>query len=150
MPGKNIYLHNSLPPGDIAVLINKDKIRQVLLNLLDNAIKYTPNDGRINVSVIIKYDYVWITVKDTGIGIPEEEVERVFDRFFRVDKTRSRDSGGTGLGLSIAKQIVAHGGSILLKSKLDKELRLHSACPCQASKGVLRLFKKIKSGILLF
>ncbi|HHT46089.1 MAG TPA: cell wall metabolism sensor histidine kinase WalK [Firmicutes bacterium] len=127
---KNIYLHNSLPPGDIAVLINKDKIRQVLLNLLDNAIKYTPNDGRINVSVIIKYDYVWITVKDTGIGIPEEEVERVFDRFFRVDKTRSRDSGGTGLGLSIAKQIVeAHGGSILLKSKLDKGTEVTFSLP---------------------
>lgn len=118
---KNIYLYNSLPPGDITVLINKDKIRQVLLNLLDNAIKYTPDGGEIKASIIIKYNYVWVTVKDTGIGIPGEEVERVFERFFRVDKTRSRDSGGTGLGLSIAKQIVeAHGGSIYLKSKLDK------------------------------
>ena len=148
---KEIYLHDLLPERKIIVLLNKDKIRQVLLNLLDNAIKYTPKGGEIKVSVLTKYNFVWITVKDTGIGIPAKEVDRVFERFYRVDKTRSRDSGGTGLGLPIAKQIVeAHGGSIYLKSELEKGPRLHSAFPCRRLKGLCILFEKIKSGMLVF
>lgn len=129
---KEIYLHDLLPERKIIVLLNKDKIRQVLLNLLDNAIKYTPKGGEIKVSVLTKYNFVWITVKDTGIGIPAKEVDRVFERFYRVDKTRSRDSGGTGLGLPIAKQIVeAHGGSIYLKSELEKGTEVTFSLPLQ-------------------
>ncbi len=127
---KDIYLHDSLPRRKITVLLNKDKIRQVLLNLIDNALKYTPEGGEIKVSVLSKYNFVWITVKDTGIGIPGKEVGRVFERFFRVDKTRSRDSGGTRLGLPIAKQIVeAHGGSIYLKSTLEKGTEVTFSLP---------------------
>ncbi|MGI6328057.1 MAG: ATP-binding protein [Dethiobacteria bacterium] len=127
---KGIDLHDYLPRRKVMVLLNKDKIRQVLLNLIDNAIKYTPEGGEIKVSILTKYNFVWVTVKDTGIGIPGKEVDRVFERFFRVDKTRSRDSGGTGLGLPIAKQIVeAHGGSIYLKSELEKGTEVTFSLP---------------------
>jgi two-component system, OmpR family, sensor histidine kinase VicK len=118
---REISLLADLPETEIKVHLNRDKIRQVLLNLMDNAIKFTPLGGKIEVRVFRKQQSVCAAFKDTGIGIPPEEVERVFERFFRVDKTRSRDSGGTGLGLSIARQIVkAHGGSITLESKIDE------------------------------
>jgi heavy metal sensor kinase len=92
------------------------RLRQVFLNLLDNAIKYTPR-GAVEVRCEQAGGEVWISVRDDGIGIPPEHLSRVFDRFYRVDKARSRELGGTGLGLSIAKTIVtAHGGQIDLTS----------------------------------
>ncbi len=115
---KEIDLAVKIPHERITVYLDKDKIRQVLLNLLSNALKFTPYGGKIEIKTFQKDGYVHISVCDNGVGIPIDEKERVFDRFYRVDKTRSRDSGGTGLGLSIAKQIVeAHGGSIFLESK---------------------------------
>jgi heavy metal sensor kinase len=93
------------------------RLRQVFLNVLDNAIKYTPEGGRIEVGVETKGSDGLVTVRDTGIGISAEHLPRVFDRFYRVDKARSREQGGTGLGLSISKSIVtAHGGRIELTS----------------------------------
>jgi heavy metal sensor kinase len=93
------------------------RLRQVLYNLLDNAIKYTPEGGAVEVRVRTEARVAVVTVRDTGIGIPPEHLPRVFDRFYRVDKARSRAEGGTGLGLSIAKTIVvAHGGRIELTS----------------------------------
>lgn len=118
---KEITLHTLLPREPLPVFLDKDKIRQVMLNLLDNALKFTPPGGEIEVSAQKQDGNVCVSVKDTGIGIPPEDVERVFERFYRVDKTRSRRSGGTGLGLSIAKQIIeAHGGTVSLKSKLEE------------------------------
>ncbi|HSH35064.1 ATP-binding protein [Schnuerera sp.] len=100
------------------IVIDKDGIEQVILNIISNAIKYTPKDGKINISAKEVEDKIVISVKDNGIGIPEKDKKRIFERFYRVDKGRSRDLGGTGLGLSIAKQIVeAHGGEIILKSE---------------------------------
>jgi two-component system phosphate regulon sensor histidine kinase PhoR len=97
------------------------RIQQVLINLIENAVKYTPPGGKIFVNVVEKDRYVVITVRDTGIGIPEQDCERIFERFYRVDKARSRKSGGTGLGLSISKHIVeAHGGYITVHSEVDK------------------------------
>lgn len=102
------------------IVIDKDGIEQVILNIISNAIKYTPNNGKIEVIAEKKDDNVAITVRDNGIGIPEEDKNRIFERFYRVDKGRSRELGGTGLGLSIAKQIVeALGGNIILKSELN-------------------------------
>jgi heavy metal sensor kinase len=93
------------------------RLRQVLYNLLDNAIKYTPAGGEVEVRVEARGEDAVVIVRDTGEGIPSEHLPRVFDRFYRVDRARSRERGGTGLGLSIAQSIVvAHGGTIDLES----------------------------------
>jgi signal transduction histidine kinase len=92
-------------------------LRQVFYNLLDNALKYTPEGGAVEVRAGGQAGTAVVSVRDTGIGIPAEHLPRVFDRFYRVDKGRSRAEGGTGLGLSIARSIVAaHGGRIDLAS----------------------------------
>ncbi|MDP4180640.1 MAG: ATP-binding protein [Bacillota bacterium] len=104
-------------PGEICA--DGDRIHQVVLNLISNAIKYTHNNGIITVRVGISGSMAYIKVADTGIGIPQEDLKRVFERFYRVDKARSREMGGTGLGLSIAKEIIeAHGGTISISSEL--------------------------------
>ena len=93
------------------------RLEQIVVNLVENAIKYT-DEGSVQVSVADEGEWAVFTVKDTGIGIPEESIEHLFERFYRVDKARSRSTGGTGLGLSITEKLVSlHGGSIEVKSK---------------------------------
>ena len=100
---------------------DKDKLAQVFINVIGNAIKYTPNDGSIAVYISRISGEVHIKVSDTGIGIPAEDIPRLTERFFRVDKARSREMGGTGLGLSIANEIIgAHQGSLNINSELGK------------------------------
>ncbi|OIJ10963.1 PAS domain-containing sensor histidine kinase [Anaerobacillus arseniciselenatis] len=97
------------------------RIKQVMINLINNAIMYTPQGGRININVTETNEKVIFGVKDTGIGISKQEVSRVFERFYRVDRARSRNSGGTGLGLAIVKHIVeAHQGEIIVDSEVGK------------------------------
>lgn len=91
---------------DIAAWADPDALRHVLDNLVDNAIKYTPNGGRITVRWHAKGDHVDFEVEDTGVGIPDKDLPRIFERFYRVDKARSREMGGTGLGLAIVKHLV--------------------------------------------
>ncbi|WP_199425611.1 two-component system histidine kinase PnpS [Thermaerobacillus caldiproteolyticus] len=105
------------------IYINGDsnRLKQVLINLITNALTYTPQGGRVEVSVEDQNEEVLIHVKDTGIGIDEKEIPRIFERFYRVDKARSRNSGGTGLGLAIVKHLVeAHHGYITVKSQVGK------------------------------
>ena len=100
---------------------DRARIEQVLINMLSNALKYTHDGGRITMAAGESGAAVWASVSDNGIGIPQEDAEHVFERFYRVDKARSRESGGTGLGLSIAREIILlHDGTIDLKSKPDR------------------------------
>lgn len=117
--GRTVTL--SLPPGPIKQYFDRDKMKQVLINIIQNAFQYTARDGQIEVVVEEAADKVIVRVMDNGIGIPPEEVGRVFERFYRVDKARSRECGGTGLGLSIAREIVeSHGGTIHIESELNR------------------------------
>ncbi len=103
--------------GAPQVLAHRGKLEQVLVNLLDNAIKYTPDNGTITLSAASEGDMVVIRVADTGIGIPPADLPRIFERFYRVDAARSRDQGGTGLGLAIVKHIIQlHGGRVSVES----------------------------------
>ena len=113
----SIEIQDDLPN----IVIDKDGIEQVILNIISNSIKYTEENGKVKIKVITSGDFISILVKDTGIGIPLEDQKRIFERFYRVEKGRSRDLGGTGLGLSIAKQIIeAHDGEIILDSQFEK------------------------------
>ncbi|TYS19719.1 cell wall metabolism sensor histidine kinase WalK [Rossellomorea vietnamensis] len=101
--------------------VDSMRMKQVFINLIGNAITYTPAEGKVTVSVSQTVSTVVIEIKDSGIGIDEEEIPRIFERFYRVDKARSRDSGGTGLGLAIVKHLVeAHGGQIGVESKVNE------------------------------
>ena len=105
----------------INIRANADYVKQIILNLVDNAIKYTPENGDVNVKIFKEKDYAVIKVSDTGMGIPKEDQARIFERFYRVDKARSREIGGTGLGLAITKHIVINlGGTISVESVLEK------------------------------
>jgi len=105
-------------PADLPnVLVDRQRMEQVFLNLLDNAVKFTPSGGKISILAKWEKPYVRVEVKDTGVGIPAEHLSRVFERFYRVDRARSREAGGTGLGLAIVRQIVAaHQGKIEVES----------------------------------
>ncbi|MDR0852849.1 MAG: cell wall metabolism sensor histidine kinase WalK [Clostridiales Family XIII bacterium] len=118
------------------VEMDVDRIEQVVLNVLSNAIKYTDEGGRIDVDLLVREEKVRIIISDNGIGIPEKAQARVFDRFFRVDKARSRQIGGTGLGLSISKQIVEeHGGDIELESRFGKGTKVSIVLPMPRHRG---------------
>ena len=111
------FVTASVPP----VEADKDGIERVVLNILSNAIKYTPENGTIKVYVGFVYNDAYIKVIDNGVGIPKDDLGRIFDRFYRVDKARTREMGGTGLGLSIAKEILNQNkGSIDIKSEVGK------------------------------
>lgn len=111
-------LRFSLEATRVKVIGDRERLRQMIANLVDNAVKYTPEGGWVELTVGSEDGLATVTVRDTGEGIPPEHQEKVFERFYRVDKARSREKGGTGLGLSICKGIAeAHGGKITLESE---------------------------------
>jgi len=121
---KGLRLTVGLPEDLPAVRGDAVQLGEVLQNLIDNALQYTPPGGRIDVTAYSNGHEVIFTVADTGIGIPEADLERIFERFYRVDAARSREAGGTGLGLSIARHIVdAHGGRIWVESAVGQGSR---------------------------
>jgi signal transduction histidine kinase len=127
---KQLELQVNLPEALPAIRGDTNRLQEVLQNLLDNAIQYTPSGGRVEVSAGRAGDEVIVTVADTGIGIPQAEQSRIFERFYRVDAARSREAGGTGLGLSIARHIVeAHGGRIWVESSVGEGSRFHFSVP---------------------
>jgi two-component system sensor histidine kinase VicK len=116
------------------VCADRDRISQVIMNVVSNSIKYTPDGGTIQISAGNGGAEVWLEVTDNGIGIPPEDRSRIFERFYRVDKARSRESGGTGLGLSIAKQIMLlHEGDIVLVDRAGPGLTVRVTLPIKES-----------------
>ena len=114
---KGVALQTDLPPDLPAILADRDRAVQVLLNILDNAVKFSPEGGKIDVKAAEENEFVAVRVTDQGPGIPAGEIPRLGERFYRVDKTRSRELGGTGLGLSIVKHLMqAHGGAMEIES----------------------------------
>lgn len=117
---KNIMIETHLPDS-VFLRVDSDKIWEAVYNILDNSIKYTPPDGRVYVELYRDEENVYITISDNGIGMAEGEFTKIFDRFYRVDKARARETGGTGLGLSIALSAVElHGGYIEVESREDE------------------------------
>ena len=108
-----------VPEGELPLITgDRSRLEQVMMNILGNAIKYTPDGGHIRVTAGAGPDTAWMEVRDDGIGIPEKDRERIFDRFYRVDKSHSREVGGTGLGLSIVKH-----AAMLHKAAIDVSSR---------------------------
>jgi signal transduction histidine kinase len=116
-----IKLEVVAPTDLLLARADRDRVNQVLDNLLGNAIKFSPNGGRITVQLAAVDGMVQVSVSDTGIGIPADQLERIFDRFYQVDGSATRKFGGAGLGLTIVKRIVeAHGGRIWAESQVGR------------------------------
>jgi signal transduction histidine kinase len=113
-----VELSRSTDP-DATVMGSGRDLALLARNLIDNAIRYTPEGGRVEVRVRVEGDHAVLSVSDTGIGIPQRDLPRIFERFYRVDRARSRETGGTGLGLAIVKHVAEnHGGEVTVTSEL--------------------------------
>ena len=116
---KNITIENSVQENHAAIKADRDRLTQILVNILDNAVKFTEYGGNVFIEAKEEGDFVVVSVRDTGIGVPSDEIPRLGERFYRVDRSRSRELGGTGLGLSIVKHLmIAHGGRMEIESRL--------------------------------
>ncbi|MEH7375953.1 cell wall metabolism sensor histidine kinase WalK [Neobacillus drentensis] len=131
---QNVTFKRKLPNHVIFVEIDEDKMTQVLYNIISNALKYSPEGGNVTFSIKEKDDKMIVSVQDQGMGIPKENIGKIFDRFYRVDKARTRKLGGTGLGLAIAKEMVnAHGGAIWATSEEGKGTKISFSLPYERS-----------------
>ena len=125
-----VSLEMRLPPDLPAVHADRDRLAQILINLVDNAVKYTPAGGRVSVEATAGVGLVEVAVTDTGVGIPPADLPRITERFYRVDRARSRELGGTGLGLAIVKHLVAaHGGTLVIESRPGEGTRVRVTLP---------------------
>jgi two-component system, OmpR family, sensor histidine kinase VicK len=131
---QNVTFKRKLPKHSILIEIDEDKLTQVLYNIISNAMKYSPEGGRITFSIQEKEEKIIVSISDEGVGIPKENINMIFERFYRVDKARTRKLGGTGLGLAIAKEMVeAHGGNIWAKSEEGKGTKISFSLPYEQS-----------------
>lgn len=120
----------------IQIKLDQIKIQQALTNIISNGIKYTPEGGKVRISLYSEYEDIVIKIEDNGIGIPKESLPHIFERFYRVDKARARSTGGTGLGLSISQQIIGlHQGSIHVESELGKGTVFYIRLPKNVVRG---------------
>jgi signal transduction histidine kinase len=118
---RRVQFETVLAPAARTIDVDPEALRQIFTNLFDNALRYTPENGRIRVAATNTKDELVLSVADTGSGIPSEHLPRIFERFYRVDASRSRHEGGTGLGLAIVKHLVeAHGGRLEAESELGR------------------------------
>jgi two-component system phosphate regulon sensor histidine kinase PhoR len=140
-----LHVSAEVSPDTPPVRADGDRLRQVLINLIDNAAKYTPKGGQIHIraglaKVSEHPDTVEISIEDTGVGIPAHDLPRLTERFFRVDKARSRELGGTGLGLAIVKHIMqAHGGALTIASALNRGTTVRVYFPIARGEGTRAL-----------
>lgn len=131
---KNLTISTKIIGTVSTIYADEDRLQQVLMNLIDNAIKYTPQGGNITISAKEDDGFVTVSVADTGMGIPYQDQERIFERFYRVEKERSSSSGGRGLGLAIAKHIIdGHGGIIGVKSEPGNGSTFYFSLPTKAT-----------------
>ncbi|MDE3840456.1 cell wall metabolism sensor histidine kinase WalK [Bacillus methanolicus] len=131
---QNVTFKRLLPKRPIFVEADEDKLTQVLDNIISNALKYSPEGGRITFKVEEQDEQILVSISDQGVGIPKENIEKIFERFYRVDKARTRKLGGTGLGLAIAKEMVkAHGGDIWATSVEGKGTTIFFTLPVDRS-----------------
>jgi signal transduction histidine kinase len=116
----------------IQIKIDKNKIKQAVINIVHNAIKYSDEGSVVKIALYTDKNYATIKISDNGYGIPKESLPYIFDRFYRVDKARSRKTGGTGLGLSISKQIInMHHGTINVKSRVGRGTTFYVKIPIE-------------------
>lgn len=151
MQQKDIGSEVKVGAGLPKALCDRDQIDQVLDNLVSNALKYTQPGGSITMGAVqAPGGMLAIAVQDTGIGIPKKDLDRIFERFYRVDKARSRSMGDAGLGLSIAREIVmAHGGTISIQSELGQGTKVTFTLPCGGRRGGGVMKERLKSLLLL-
>lgn len=133
---QNVSFERKVPKSQYFVEIDTDKLTQVIDNIISNALKYSPEGGKVRFSVREKEGELLVSISDEGMGIPKENVDRIFDRFYRVDRARSRAMGGTGLGLAISKEMInAHGGKIWAQSRYGKGTSIHFTLPYEIDDG---------------
>jgi two-component system phosphate regulon sensor histidine kinase PhoR len=133
---KHLKVTVDLPPDQLVVWADEARLQEILYNLLDNAVKYSGEGGEIRLQAQSRNDEVILSVSDRGVGIGKEDLPRVFERFYRVDKARSRELGGTGLGLSIVKHIAQlHGGRVEAESEVGKRTTIRVVLPARGKKG---------------
>lgn len=131
---QEVTFRRKLPRYPIYVTIDQDKLTQVIDNIISNALKYSPEGGLVSFKVEEHGNTIQISISDQGMGIPKKSLDRIFERFYRVDRARSRKMGGTGLGLAIAKELItAHGGHIWAKSVEGKGTTIFFTLPADLS-----------------
>lgn len=133
---QNVNFERQLPKEQYFVEIDPDKLTQVIDNIISNALKYSPKGGKVRFMMAVEDGFILVRISDQGMGIPKENVDRIFDRFYRVDRARSRELGGTGLGLAISKEMInAHGGVIWAESQYGKGTTIFFTLPYEIDDG---------------